>query len=496
MTNNNFESPAPRIAIIGAGMAGLTAAIELLDAARERCLDPAPEVVIYEAAGRAGGNVRTERDPERGFLCEWGPEGFLDSAPDTLRLAERGGRKDRLLRARPESARRYILRAGRLRRVPVNPIQFLFSDILPLRHRLRVLAEPLAPRPRDPESDESVFEFAARRIGREAARILVDAMASGVFAGDSRALSLRSAFPKMHLMESRYGSLTRAMIARQREARRAGRRIGGPSGPAGVLTSFRDGMEEFVEGMVTAIGPEHIRLNAGVCFLAKDEYNRYILEMESGAREEADAVVLACPSFAAAECTRRWNSELAAALVDIPFASIAVVAAGFARGQVAHPLDGFGFLLPRCEGRRCLGMLWPSSTFEGRAPDGHVMLRAMIGGATDPDAIALDDAELLALLQNELGGLIGLRGDPVWLRVFRFARGIAQYTQGHSRRLERIRAALLPHPGLFCAGTSYHGIAVNSTCERARALAGAVLDTLGIGGNSIPERNRNSDPIH
>lgn len=496
MTHTPPLSPAPRIAIIGAGMAGLTAAVELLDAARERALTPPPEVMVFDAAGRAGGNVRSERDSERGFLCEWGPEGFLDSAPDTLRLAERAGKKDRLLRARAESARRYIVRAGRLRRVPVNPVQFLFSDILPLWHRLRVLAEPLAPRAKDPGRDESVFEFAARRIGPEAARILVDAMASGVFAGDSRALSLRSAFPKMHAMESRYGGLTRAMIARKREARRSGRRIGGPSGPAGVLTSFHDGMEEFVEGLVAAIGPGRIRLNARVRSVVKDKNIRYILDMESGAREEADAVVLACPSFAAAECVRGWDAELAAALADIPFASIAVVGAGFARGQVAHPLDGFGFLLPRCEGCRCLGMLWPSSTFANRAPEGHVLLRTMIGGATDPDAVALEDAELFALLRRELGGLIGLQGDPVWLRVFRFTRGIAQYTRGHSGRLRRIRDALLPHPGLFCAGTSYHGIAVNSTCERARALAGAVLDTLGSGGNSISEEKQNIVALH
>jgi len=120
----------------------------------------------------------------------------------------------------------------------------------------------------------------------------------------------------------------------------------------------------------------------------------------------------------------------------------------------------------------------------------------MIGGATDPDAVALEDAELFALLRRELGGLIGLQGDPVWLRVFRFTRGIAQYTRGHSGRLRRIRDALLPHPGLFCAGTSYHGIAVNSTCERARALAGAVLDTLGSGGNSISEEKQNIVALH
>jgi len=488
-------SDPKRIVIVGGGMAGLVAAFEILDRAKKEGLNPSPDVLVLESSDRPGGNVRTERALDTGFLCEWGPEGFLDNVPETLALAERIGKADRLVRADPNANKRYILRDGRLRQVPTSPPAFLFSDVLPLGPRLRVFGEPFARGPADPDRDETVFEFASRRIGSGAAAVLVDAMVSGVYAGDARALSLRSAFPKMYTMEREYGSLVKAMIARMKERKRSGRKSGGPAGPGGVITSFVLGMEEFVQGLADAVGEERIRLNTPVAEIVKmragdsgrpsdeDSGNwpgRAAVILESGQWIEADAVVVAAPSWSAAPLFHRSDPELAGPLEQIPTASIAVVATGYRREDVDHPLDGFGFLIPRGEGRRTLGTLWPASTFGGRAPANHVLLRSMIGGASDPDAVNLADSGLLDIVAHEVNPVLGVRGDPVWTRFFRFPHGIPQYTVGHGERLVRIGTQLAKWSNLFLTGTSYYGIAVNSTCERGPALAEVVLETITV----------------
>ena len=228
-----------RVAVVGAGISGLTVSYEILTRAGRL---PGPlEITCFEASTRTGGHLRSSR--ENGFLCEWGPTGFLDNSPPTLALARRLRLDDRLVRARPEAARRYLYRRGKLRALPRGALSFLAGSVLSLPGKLRLLGEPFVPR-RRADSDESVFDFAARRIGKEAAGTLVDAMVSGVFAGDVRRLSLRSCFPRMHEMEQAHGGLFRALLARRGEG--AG---GGPAGPGGTLTSFRDGMQELADAL-------------------------------------------------------------------------------------------------------------------------------------------------------------------------------------------------------------------------------------------------------
>ncbi|MCX7017047.1 MAG: protoporphyrinogen oxidase [Candidatus Sumerlaeota bacterium] len=460
------EGPRKSVAVIGAGIAGLATAFELLERSHEAGAPPF-DVRVFEAANRPGGNIRTERAD--GYVCEWGPEGFLDNAPETLDLARRVGLGDRLVGARKEAGRRYIHRAGRLRLVPTNPLAFVFSDILPLLPRLRVFCEPFIPARRD-EGDESVFDFAARRIGRGAAASLVDAMASGVYAGDARRLSLPAAFPKMRAMEREHGSLVRAMIARRIEAKRTGEQVGGPAGPAGTLTTFEGGMEAFIEALAGAVGPERIRLGQEVKRIERSG-PRWRLRLATGETEEADAVAAATPAPETRRMLEGVSASLAAALGRIRFAGVAVVCAGYRREAVGHPLDGFGFLIPRGEGLKSLGTLWTSSTFPRRAPEGWVLLRTMIGGALLPEALEWPDAELLAVCEREIGPILNIKGAPDWLRVFRFPLGIAQYNLGHLGVLEALRRELCELPGLFLAGTSYEGIAVNSACQAAPEMA-------------------------
>jgi protoporphyrinogen/coproporphyrinogen III oxidase len=470
-----------RIVVVGGGIAGLATAFELRRAAAG--FPGGLDVRVLEASDRTGGNLRTEKDD--GYSVEWGPNGFLDSVPETLDLVERAGLTAELQRADPAAARRFLVRGGRLRELPSGPGSFLFSRVLSLGGRLRVLAEPFASRP--PDGDETVFEFARRRIGREAAAVLVDAMVSGVFAGDSRRLSLASCFPKMAAMEAEHGGLVRAMIARQRERKAARRHLealraegreapelsrpGGPAGPAGTLTSFRDGIERFARGLEAALG-DAVEVGRPVLSLTRDpETARWRIEAEGGEALEADAVVLATPAPHAAPLLRPLDETLSKEIAAIPTAPLAVVALAWDAAAIGGAPNGFGFLAPRGEGCRILGCLWDSSIFPGRAPAGKVLLRAMVGGAQDPAAIALTDEELLATARADLARAMGISVPPERHWIFRHRLGISQYTVGHGARLGRIADRLERLPGLELAGQSYFGVSMNSAAERAASRA-------------------------
>ena len=406
-----------RVAVLGAGVAGLTAAHRLSRLGHE--------VTVFEARDRAGGNIRTEE--VAGCRVEWGPNGFLDNEPATLELVSDLGLDARLVRAREAAALRYIWRAGKLRELPTKPPKFLFSDCLPLGARLRVLLEPWS-RAR-PDRDESVHDFAVRHIGRGAAEILVDAFVTGVYAGDPRRLSLESALPKLHRLESEFGSLIKGARGRG-------------FGPPGVLTSFDEGLSVLVDELA---GRVDLRLESGVDGIEQGDF---------------DHVLCALPAPRAAKLL---DGELAEALGSIPTAPVTVVATIF-HEPLAVP-DAFGFLVPRDQGLRILGTLYDSSVFPGRAPEGLRLFRTMVGGRRDPEAAALDDDAILELVARELRQVWGVFPDPAEVRIVRHPLGIAQYEIGHKATLERIEAA---RPGwLHFLGSSFGGVAINACVKEA-----------------------------
>ncbi len=406
-----------KIAVIGAGLSGLTTAHHLRDRA---------EVVVFEARDRIGGNIRTEAFAD--CLVEWGPNGFLDNEPATLQLIEELGLSSRLIQARSKAQIRYIWRDGQLRELPAKPPRFLTSDCLPLAARLRVLLEPFARRP--PGDDESVRDFAARRLGAGAADILVDAMVTGIFAGDPRRLSVRSAFPKLVALEARYGSLIRGSKGRG-------------AGPGGTLTSFDQGLEVLIHELAKGLD---IRLSADLKSLP----------------EGFDHVVCTVPAPRAVDLL---PADLGPFLRRIPGGPVAVVALVFKR-PLAVP-DAFGFLVPREQGLRVLGTLYDSSIFPGRAPAGHRLFRVLIGGRRDPHAVELSDGELLEIVARDLRQAWGEFPDPDATQVIRHPLGISQYEIGHDEvlaELERRRP-----PWLRLAGSSYRGVALNACVKDARA---------------------------
>ncbi len=453
--------------IVGAGISGLAVAHWLGLHERPGGWE------LWESSGRVGGTIGTER--VEGYSFDLGPNGFLDREPLTLRLVREAGLDSLLERANDRSEKRFIVKRGRLHPVPFSPIAMLRSGLLGPLGKLRICAEPLVP-PRRDDLDESVFDFAARRIGRAAAETFVDPMVSGVFGGVARQLSLPACFPTMRDMELRYGGLVRAMLAKRSEKKAAGGgrppKSGGPAGPGGRLTSFSGGLDVLTDRLCRNLRLS-VRTNSQATAVGRAG-DAWVVQRRSGDAVKARHVVLACPAFVSAQLLAAFNRDLAEALNSIPYAPIAVVATGHRRTDVAHPLDGFGFLIPRGEGLRTLGSIWTSSIFQDRSPGGHVQFRTMLGGAGDSAIMGLSDDDLWHTIRTELGPLIGIRGEPVIRRVYRWERGIPQFTLGHRERRGRIEQLTAHHPGLHVVGNAFYGVGLNDCVKMAWRVASSI----------------------
>ncbi|GAB4322514.1 MAG: protoporphyrinogen oxidase [Candidatus Zixiibacteriota bacterium] len=457
--------------IIGGGISGLSLAHWL-------GLHDSPGTwELWEATDRMGGTTGTDR--ERGYSVDWGPNGFLDREPLTLQLVDEIGLRTQLEPANDKSNNRFIAKNGALHPVPFSPSAMLRTGLLDFSEKLRIFAEPFIKARRD-DSDESVFDFAARRIGRGAAETFVEPMVSGVYGGVARELSLPACFPVMRDMEVQYGGLVKAMIAKMREKRRKQKESGqpkkkggSPAGPGGHLTSFKTGLDV----LTNTLADRHrsiIRTNRAVSHVAYHSQGYWTVRDATGNEARARNVVVACPTFVAAQFLESFDRDLAAAFGDIPYAPIIVVATGHRREDIRHPLDGFGFLIPRTENIRTLGSIWTSSIFMERAPDGHVQFRSMLGGAGDPSVMELSDEDLWRTVKTELGPLVGITADPVFIKIYRWERGIPQFTLGHRERRTRIEQLAAKYPGFHMVGNAYYGVGLNDCVKMAKRVADAI----------------------
>jgi len=455
------------VLIIGGGISGLTVAHAA------GLADRPGKWELWESTERLGGTIGTDR--AEGYSVDWGPNGFLDREPLTLRFVDEIGLREALEPANPKSEKRFIVKHGRLHPVPFSPGRILATGLLRPVEKARIFCEPFIPARRD-DGDESVFDFAARRIGRGAAETFVDPMVSGVHGGLARELSLPSCFPVMREMEMRYGGLVKALVARQlakrRAARAAGpaqRKSGGPAGPGGRLTSFKSGFDVVIRRLEERLRPG-IRMNREAARIRRGEGGWEALD-RAGNTVLARNVVISCPTYAAAEFVKDFDEELSDALAAIPYAPIIVVATGHRREDVENPLDGFGFLIPRNQAMRTLGSIWTSSIFSERAPEGFVQFRSMLGGDGDHDVLRLPDDRLWDTLREEIGPLLGIRKDPAFMRVFRWKHGIPQFKMGHRERRARIEQRAARHPGLYLAGNAYYGVGLNDCVKTAYRAA-------------------------
>lgn len=435
--------------IVGAGISGLTLAWAL----RRRGV----RIRVLEAGSTAGGKIATQS--LEGFLLEAGPNSLLDRGEGLGRLIDQVGLRPRVVEANPLAQRRYVSRDGRVIALPTRPLDFLGTPLFSLRAKLRLLAEPWQA---VATTDESVASFVRRRLGPEFLDWAVDPFISGVYAGDPERLSVRAATGRIHALEAEAGSLIRGALRRARQGRKSG------PVPRGKLISFLQGMGELPAALAAALG-EDLLLDSPVTALRRA--GRYWeVETPSGT-ERAASIVLATPARATAGLLESLDAPLAERLRAIEYPGVVSMALGFDREQITHPLDGFGLLIPSREGRQTLGVLFSSTLFPGRAPEGRVLLTAFMGGARNPEAPALADAVLIARVVDDLRPLLGVSGMPAFTVVNRWPQAIPQYTIGHQDRLREIEQGLAALPDLYAVSNWRGGIAVGDCVNNALALA-------------------------
>lgn len=484
-----------RLVVIGGGISGLCAAHEAVRHAGD--VAGGLEVVVLEGRAAVGGKASSVR--RDGWLVEEGPTGYLDNEPELEELLQRTGAHTFKLTADQAAARRYLF-DGRLRELKANPFAFAASGILGPAGLVRLAAEPFIPAAgEERRAAESIWDFAARRLGSAAADRLIAPMVLGVFAGDARELSLTACFPKLARLEREHGGLIRGMLATRRTRAREERFATGPSGklvsaPGGLQSlprqlaargSFTTRCSTWVDA-IEAFGPAPVGAGAsspagdpaggaasspagdpasgsqgaGVAGAGADDAPRFrVVVRGEGEALPAHALVLAGEAFANAALIARLNPEVAALLREIATPPVAVVAMGYGPEVAREFPTGFGVLIPRGQGYRILGCIWDSQLFPHRSPTGHLLVRAMLGGGIDPQAAALDDEALVALTHEELGRLFGIHSRPLFTHVANWGRAIPQYDLGHPRRIERIETALRRTPGVFLAGNGLHGVA-------------------------------------
>lgn len=439
--------------VVGAGISGLTTAFWLQRAGLR--------VAVIEAAPRAGGSIETWTDGPWRF--EMGPNTVLESREEVTRLLRESGLESEKIVAAPAGKRRFLWKRDRLHALPGGPPGFLTTRLFSTGAKLRLLKEPWIPRPSN-DVEETIAQFVSRRLGPEFLRYAVGPFVSGVYAGDPERLSVRWAVPRIWSLETEHGSLIRGVLKMGKNRRK------GPQ-PGGAMFSFPQGLEELPRRLAREIGDVRTGVTAERIVCREEGF-----EVETSAgRMKAAQVVVAVPADATARVLDDATGGRSRLFAEIPYAAVGIVSLGYRRSDVAHALDGFGFLAPRGEGLRVLGCLFPSQLFPDRAPEGHVAFAAFVGGRTDPEIVRQDDAQVLAAVEDDLRRALGVRGAPVLATVRRWPRAIPQYEIGHGRFVERAAEIERELPGLHLGGSFLRGVSVADCVKSGTELAEAVL---------------------
>jgi oxygen-dependent protoporphyrinogen oxidase len=459
-----------RIAIIGGGISGLAAAFALEVQRRDR--SARVEFVLYESSSRLGGVLHTEHI--EGCTVEAGPDSFLTEKPWALDLCRELGLGEQLIGSNDAERKTYILTRGRLVAMPdglmfMVPTKIMPTVLSPLfswKTKLRMAKELFHPRNYGP--DESVASFVKRHYGSEMVDRLADPLLSGIYGGEAASLSLRAVLPRFHSMENSHGSLGRAMLATRKNAR--SKMSAGPPKPAPPLfTSFRNGMQHLAETVVSRLTPASLLTNAPVESV-QPEAGGWVVSagMQSG---HFDALIVALPAPAAAQVLGRASRELSVELGAIEYSSSITVGLGY-DGDVRQSLPpGFGFLVPRSEGKRLVAATFVHNKFPHRAPEDRALLRCFFAGVNAESVWSLAEDQIIGIVRNELQQILGLRAEPLFARVYRWKSAMAQYGVGHLDRLDRIERLRRQLPGLALAGNAYRGIGVPDCIRSGRDAA-------------------------
>jgi oxygen-dependent protoporphyrinogen oxidase len=464
-----------RIAIIGGGISGLSAAYTLEE---KRRAGVEVEYVLYEASSRFGGVLVTDRVD--GCILEAGADSFLTEKPWAIELCKKLGLGDQLIGSNDAERKTYIVVRGKLVEmpdglmfmVPTKLAPTVLSPLFSWGTKLRMAREWFHP-PHKANGDETVAAFVERHYGAEMVDRLADPLLSGVYGGEASQLSVRAVLPRFAEMESKHGSLGRAMLAARGAIARASQ-----GAPRPLFTSLKDGMQQMVDALLGVLDRESLRSGANVQAVSP-EAGGWVVSAGLGS-DEFDAVILALPTRTAGALLLRSGKELASELAGIDYSSSVTVALGYDK-QVRESLPpGFGFLVPRREGKRMLAATFVHNKFPHRAPADRAIVRCFLGGARGEQTLALPDDEILRIVRKELDQILHLSAEPLFARVFKWRGAMAQYGVGHLERLQRIEALRQKLPGLALAGNGYSGIGVPDCVRSGTTAVEETLSSLGI----------------
>jgi oxygen-dependent protoporphyrinogen oxidase len=446
------------ILIIGGGITGLAAAYEL---ARRSI-----PFRLHESSASLGGLIRTEH--QAGFTIDSGPDSILAQKPAALQLCEEVGLGPRVQRTTPPRTS-FVLKDGRLHPLPGRSVLGIPTtigglaryDLLPSRARARIALEPLVPR--GGGDDESVASFFRRRFGRATVDLIAEPLLGGIHAGYVDRLSVQSLFPRLVQAERARG---RVLLSLRRRS---------SSDPSGIFRSLAGGMGELVDAIVSRLPHGSVQLDSAAAALRRDGASWAV--DHPGGDTAARAVVIAAPAHVAAHLLAAVDPDAAAICRQVPYVSTASVALGFRRQDVGHPLAGSGFVVARrYADARITACTWVSSKWAGRAPKGHVLLRAFLGGAHDPHVVDLSDEELVNTAIRDLSATLGITGGPVVTRVARWRNAGAQHNVGHRAATAALASRLRGWPGLFVAGSGFESIGIPDCVSHGRAAAAAAAE--------------------
>ncbi|HXC62644.1 MAG TPA: protoporphyrinogen oxidase [Nitrospiria bacterium] len=458
------------VAIVGGGITGLAAAYYLEEQAKTGVLPLTSRLI--ERLPQCGGKIRTDR--MNGFIIEGGPDSFISMKPWGIELCQRLGLSEHLTGTNPNQKQIYLLRKGRLAELPegimaLMPTRlwpFLKSPLISPLGKLRMGLDLFIP-PKADKQDESLASFVQRRLGKEALERIAEPLLAGIYAGDPKQMSLASTFPQFREIEQKHGSLTRGMLARRRAVTPVSSRYT-------MFMTLKEGMGELVETLTKRLDPSARITGSGAIGIQRRS-TAYELLLADGRRLEADAVILATPAFVTAGLLKQIDPLLSDRLIKIPYVSTATVSLAYKRSGFSHPLNGFGFVVPRSEKRKILACTWTSTKFPHRADSDHVLVRCFVGGAGREELALQDEGSLIKMVCEDLKAIMGISAEPVLTKVYRWEKANPQYNIGHLERVAEIEKMTAQHPGLFVTGAAYRGVGVADCIHQGLQTAEKVL---------------------
>jgi protoporphyrinogen/coproporphyrinogen III oxidase len=471
----------PKIIIIGGGIAGLAAAVHLKAGAK--AYDKTVEVLLLEKNDRIGGKIKTEQHGN--FLIEGGPDSFLPEKVWSVNLAKHLGLEPEMLPSNDQFKGTFIYSRNQLHSLPEGVMLMVPTSFWPMAKsrliswpgKLRMGMEVFVPKRKYME-DESLASFVTRRLGRECLEKIAEPLVAGIHTSNPDNMSVLATFPRFVQMEQKSGSLIMGMLAAMKSRPHA--TLSGPPPKPGspkmtYFMSFKNGMQTLSQACAEHIGRDSIRTGASVKAV-EPRGKGYAVTLESGETLEADHVMIASASYSAAEMVKGFDANLAAQMNRIEWSSSATVSMAFRRDDVKVPLNGFGFIVPRVEGRRINAATYSSIKWSFRAPDDTILVRVFVGGGHHEELVhELDDAGMVTTVLEELAGILGLKANAQFSRVYRWIKGMPKYTVGHLDRMALLDRMLATHPGLHLIGCSYKGIGIGDCVHEAEIAAEKIL---------------------